>query len=161
MKSGISNGVEVVLDLEIFDSADIGEIGDGLGIVIDNKDNYPLINLNGIYIEPGKLAMIRIQPKLYSISEAAVDRFDYKDRKCVDTSNKEISLESFDSYSLPNCLVAATYTQIRENCPGFVLDSSFNNTGTLLACVIEHMSQVGRWKIERICQKQCFDSCER
>ena len=28
LKSGISNGVEVVLDLEIFDSADIGEIGE-------------------------------------------------------------------------------------------------------------------------------------
>ena len=66
VKSGISNGVEVILDLEIFDSADIGEVGDGLGIIIDNKDNYPLFNLNGISIEPGKLAMIRIQPKIYS-----------------------------------------------------------------------------------------------
>ena len=159
LMSGISNGVEVILDLEIYDSADIGEVGDGLGFIIDNKDNYPLINLNGFSIEPGKLAMIKIQPTIYSISHSAVDRFDYKDRKCVD--KKEIDLGYFETYSLPNCLVAATYTEILENCPGVVLDGNFSNSGIVLACSKEHMSQAGRWKIERTSQKQCFPSCQR
>ena len=56
LKSGISNEVEIRFELEIFDSANIGEVEDGLGFVIDNTVNYPLINLNGFCIEPDKIS---------------------------------------------------------------------------------------------------------
>ena len=158
LMSGISNGVEITVDLETYDSADFDEVGDGLGAIIENKDDFPLVNLIGFSVKPGKMAMIKISPKLFSISEGALDNFNYIDRKCV--GNGEIDLGYFERYSLSNCLVAATYTQISDNCPGYSLNES-DATGTNLACFNKHMNQVGRWKIEKMSQKQCFPSCER
>ena len=158
LMSGIGNGVEIILDLELFDSADLGRVGDGIGLLINNKDDYPLFNLNGFFLEPGKLAMIKIRPKIYNISQGAFDRFDYKDRKCV--GNNEVNLKPhFDYYSLPNCLVAATYTEIAANCPGYMFNDP--NTGTVQACGMKYRNQIGRWKVDKKSEKQCFPSCNR
>ena len=156
--SGLSNGIEITLDLETYDSADLGEVGSGLGVIIENEDDFPLFNLNGFSVEPGRIAKIRISPTLYGISKGALNNFEYTDRKCV--GNEEINLKDFKTYSLSNCFVAAAYTEISANCPGTVVNEGMD-TGIKLACTLEYMSQVGRWKIERQSQKQCFPSCER
>ena len=112
--SGVANGVEIIVDLEIFDSADIEAMGDGLGLVVENQEDFPLIDLNGFTIEPGKAANIKIEPKLFTISQAALDTFNYKDRKCV--GKDELVVEYFESYGLSNCLVSAALTELVENC---------------------------------------------
>ena len=48
--SGISNGVEITLDLETYDFAPFGQVGDSLGVIIENNDDFPLVNLNGFSI---------------------------------------------------------------------------------------------------------------
>jgi hypothetical protein len=120
--SGIANGVEIIIDLETYDSADIEEDGEGLGILIENNEDFPLMELDGFFVEPGKTAMIKVHPNIYSISKEALDNFDYIDRKCV--GNNEIKIEYFSSYGLSNCLVSAAMTEIYENCN---IDN--NNTG--------------------------------
>ena len=158
LMSGLTNGLDITLDLELFDSADIGRFGGGIGLLINNKDDYPLIQLNGFFLEPGKLAMIKIKPEIYDISQSASERFDYLDRKCV--VKNEIDLAPyFDSYSLPNCLVTATYTEIADKCPGYKFNKP--NNGTVLACGMKYMMQIGRWKRVKKSQKQCFPSCQR
>ena len=68
--SGLFNGVEIIVDLEAFDGADAD--GNGLGVIIENKDDYPLFDLSGFYLEPGKTALIKVQPNLYSATKKAL-----------------------------------------------------------------------------------------
>ena len=130
--SGISNGVEIMVDLETYDSADIVEVGDGLGILIENKEDYPLIELDGLFVEPGKTAMVKVYPNLYSISQNALDKFHYIDRKCV--GSNELKIDYFSSYGLSNCLVSAAMTEIYDNCPYNGNDNKSNLSGVELAC---------------------------
>ena len=132
----MANGVEIILDLETYDSADNDIVGDGIGLVIENLEEYPLIDLNGLYIEPGKAAKIQIHPKLYTISEAALNHFDYKDRKCV--GDDELSLDYFESYGLSNCLVSAAFTMINQSCP-----DDDTPSGIALGCIRNYTDQIG------------------
>ena len=160
LNSGLSNGVEAILDLEVFDAGDKEETSSGLGVLIDNKDDYPLMNLNGFFVEPGTLAEIKISPELFTITENALDKFTYKERKCVKTG--EIQLDSsFQAYSLANCLVAAANAEILEHCKIKTFEGDINVTGKLLGCYRRHLRQVGRWKIEKSSGVQCFHSCNR
>ena len=113
--SGVANGAQITVDLELYDNADSGAVGDGLKLVIENQDDFPLIDLNGFNIEPGKAANIQVQPKLHTISEAALDKFNYIDRKCV--GKEELKIRYFERYGLANCLVSAAITELNENCP--------------------------------------------
>ena len=134
--SGVANGVEIILDLETYDSADNDIAGDGIGLVIENLEDYPLIDLNGLYIEPGKAAKIQVRPKLYTISEEALNHFDYKDRKCV--GEDELSINYFESYGLSNCLVSAALTEISQHCP-----DTDSPSGLALGCVRGFTDQIG------------------
>ena len=44
-KSGQSNGVEIILDLETFDNADQGVDYDALHVIIGNKEDFPVFEL--------------------------------------------------------------------------------------------------------------------
>ena len=46
-KSGQSNGVEIILDLETFDNADQGVDYDALQVIIGNKEDFPVFELSG------------------------------------------------------------------------------------------------------------------
>ena len=146
--SGVANGVEITLDLETYDSADNNIVGDGIGLVIENLEDYPLIDLNGLYIEPGKAANIQIHPKLYTISEAALNHFDYKDRKCV--GDDELSLDYFESYGLSNCLVSAALTEINQSCP-----NADTPSGIALGCLRNYTNQIGMVS----CKKKKWSFC--
>ena len=152
--SGITNGVEVTMDLETYDSADLEAVGDGLGFVIENQEDFPLIEEHGHFVEPGRFARIQIHPKLYSISIEALANFDYIDRKCV--GKNEIKMEYFETYGLSNCLVSAALSVANETCHG-----EGDLKGLALGCVTTFAKQVGRWKIDKASNKQCLPSCER
>ena len=113
--SGVANGIEVTVDLETYDNADTEAVGDGLTFVIENQEDFPLPELNGFDLEPGKAVNILVHPNLYTISEEALANFDYIDRKCV--GKDELDLQYFETYGLTNCLVSAVFTEVFENCP--------------------------------------------
>ena len=58
-RSGQSNGMEVVVDLETFDNADASVDYDALQVIIENKDNFPIFDINGLSIKPGEMSKIR------------------------------------------------------------------------------------------------------
>ena len=49
-RSGQSNGVEIILDLETFDNADQGVDYDALQVIIGNKEDFPVFELAGFSI---------------------------------------------------------------------------------------------------------------
>ena len=115
IRSGVGNGVEILLDLETFDNGDQEVLGDGVSVLVADDEDYTLADLHGFSIGPGSAAEIQIQPVIISIAAAALKNFGYIDRKCVDTTI-DTGLNSLDgidgSYSLSNCLVSATVTEI-------------------------------------------------
>ena len=113
--SGVANGIEITVDLETYDNADTEAVGDGLTFVIENQKDFPLIDLHGFDIEPGKVTNIQVHPKLYRISEEALEKFNYMDRKCV--AKNELDVQYFETYGLSNCLASAAYTEVFKNCP--------------------------------------------
>ena len=57
--SGQSNGLEIVVDLETFDNADIGVDYDALHLIIENKDNFPIFDMHGLSVKPGEMSVMR------------------------------------------------------------------------------------------------------
>ena len=57
--SGQANGMELVVDLETFDNADAGVDYDALQLIIQNKDNFPIFDINGLSMNPGEMSKIR------------------------------------------------------------------------------------------------------
>ena len=116
-KSGVGNGIETIIDLETFDNGDLSMTGDGAYIQVTEPHDYPLARLKGFSVGPGSGVEIHIRPSLFSITQRALDRFDYLERKCVETSIDK-GLEDLDgmngSYSLSNCLLSAALTQIEN-----------------------------------------------
>ena len=115
IRSGVGNGVEILLDLETFDNGDQEVLGDGVSVLVADDEDYTLADLHGFSIGPGSAAEIQIQPVVISIAAAALNNFGYIERKCVDTT-VDTALKSLDglsgSYSLSNCLVSATISEI-------------------------------------------------
>ena len=110
ISSGIANGVEVLIDLETFDNGDELVLGDGVDILVTDADDYSLIELKGFPVGPGSAVDIKINPVKFTISEDAQKNFGYLDRKCIDTSFD--TTMNILNYSLSNCLVEATMSEI-------------------------------------------------
>ena len=116
IRSGVGNGVEILLDLETFDNGDLMVVGDGVDILLTEPSDYALPELLGFSAGPGSAVDIQIKPELFTTTTAAL-KFDYLERKCVDV-DRDKALKQMEgmsgNYSLSNCLVSATLTQIYE-----------------------------------------------
>ena len=116
ISSGVGNGVEILLDLETFDNGDMLVLGDGVDILLTEPSDYALPELFGFSAGPGSAVDIQIKPQLFTTTTAAL-KFDYLERKCVDVE-RDKALQQMEgmtgSYSLSNCLVSATLSQIYE-----------------------------------------------
>ena len=113
----MSNGVEVVVDLETFDNGDLEITGDGADILVTNPGEYSLAQLKGFSVSPGTAVEVHIRPEIYGITDAAL-AFDYLDRKCVDTFVDQRTdllngTHGIINYSLSNCLVSAALLEIQ------------------------------------------------
>ena len=115
--SGVQNGVETIIDLQTFDNGDLAITGDGAYVQVTEPKDYPLAQLKGFSVGPGSAVDVHIRPALFRITESALHRFDYLQRRCADTSVDK-GLEDLDgmdgdnSYSLSNCLVSAAVTEM-------------------------------------------------
>ena len=109
------NGIETIIDLETFDNGDMAMTGDGANIQVTEPHDYPLARLKGFSVGPGSAVEVHIRPALFSITQNALDDFDYLERKCVEPSIDK-GLEDLDgmigNYSLSNCLVSAALTEM-------------------------------------------------
>ena len=117
-QSGVGNGVETIIDLETFDNGEIGDsatTGDGADIQVTDRGDYSLAQLKGFSVSPGFAVQVHIRPALFSITEQALDKFDYLERNCVEPSIDQ-ELNNLDgmigNYTLSNCLVSVTMTNI-------------------------------------------------
>ena len=116
-------------------------------MIFDNKDDFPLFDLQGILLRPGEVSTLKITPTLYGITDTARKRFDYLERKCVSEEDGiTFNITHFDinQYSESNCLMAAALEQTNKTC-----SSNDSNTSTL-KCFIDNMKQVGRWKFDEV-----------
>ena len=117
-QSGVGNGMETIIDLETFDNGDLAMNGDGADIQVLGQDEYSLAQLKGFSVSPGSAVEVHIRPVLFGISEKALRGFDYLKRKCVEPSvdgRGNLTKGGLaGSYSLSNCLVAATLTEIKD-----------------------------------------------
>ena len=116
--SGVQNGVEAIIDLETFDNGDLAITGDGAYIQVTEPKDYPLAQLKGFSVGPGSAVDVHIRPALFRITNSALDRFGYLERKCANPSLDK-GLEDLDGmvgdyYSLSNCLVSAAVTEMDD-----------------------------------------------
>ena len=99
------------------------------------------------------MAEIKITPELHGITNIAIHRFDYQQRKCV-AEEDGITLKDDDynieKYSQINCFVAAASAEKSRNC-----------TRGSTKCEMEFMKQIGRWNFDHGSQKKCMPSCTR
>ena len=116
-------------------------------MIFDNKDDFPLFDLQGILLRPGEVSILKITPTLYGITDTARKRFDYLERKCVSEEDGiTFNITQFDinQYSESNCLMAAALEQTNKTC------SSNDSKTSPLKCFIDNMKQVGRWKFDEV-----------
>ena len=57
ISSGVENGVELLLDLETFDNGEFGVDEDALKILVADKHDHPLLDLNGFIVKPDDLVI--------------------------------------------------------------------------------------------------------
>ena len=98
IRSGVGNGVEILLDLETFDNGDMMVHGDGVDILLTDKSDYALTDLLGFSAGPGSAVDIQIKPELYATTTAAL-KFNYLERKCVDVE-RDKALQQMDDWKL-------------------------------------------------------------
>ena len=118
-QSGVSNGMETIIDLETYDNdnGDLAMTGDGADIQVLGPDEYPLARLKGFSVSPGSAVEVHIRPALFGISEKALHGYDYIKRKCVEPSVDKGSSNLTGvtgSYTLSNCLVSATLAEMNK-----------------------------------------------
>ena len=81
-KSGPSNGIKMIIDLETFDNADQGIDYDALQVIIGDQENFPLFDHDGISIRPGEMATLKVVPEIHDMTAAAAS-YQRDERKCV------------------------------------------------------------------------------
>jgi hypothetical protein len=69
--SGLSNGLEIMLDAEVYDNADPEANSDGFHILVTDPEDASLVDLNGFSVTTGSAVYIKLQPNLYTISSSA------------------------------------------------------------------------------------------
>ena len=106
IQSGVANGIEIVIDLETFDS-DLFAHGDGVEVLVTAPEDYSLTELHGFPIGPGSAVDVKINPVKFTISEDALQNFDYLERKCINIG-LDLDMKTLTNYSLSNCRVGAT-----------------------------------------------------
>ena len=152
--SGPSNGIKLILDLETFDNADQGTDYDALQVIIGDKENFPLFDLDGISIRPGEMATVKVVPVIHRITESAA-AFDSEARRCILSESLEynISGSGYDitEYSLTNCWLTAALQEMEARC-------SKNES---LACKVGVLRQVGTWNKDRQRDIDCYPRCRR
>ena len=113
-RSGVGNGIEMIVDLETFDNGDVSADGDGADIEVMDPGDNPLAQLRGFSVSPGTSVDVKIRPNLFSITEGALG-FKYTDRKCVEPAVDKGVDKELGKYSVSNCLFGATLEQIFKN----------------------------------------------
>ena len=117
IETGVLNGIEAILDLETFDNGDLTNIGDGAYVQVLDPSDYALPHLKGFSIGPGSSVDVHIRPALYGITQTALKRFDYLERRCserfFDKGTDDLN-GMIGEYSLSNCLLSAAWTEINE-----------------------------------------------
>ena len=109
---------------------------------------------NKLHGRPGEVATIKITPEMYDISDEALSRFSYDERKCIvnsDITRNEESVWATSEYSQVNCLVFAMADEMNQTC----------NTNNDIDCIYRISNQIGRWKYDKNSKKECLPSCKR
>ena len=126
---------------------------------IPNPNPNPIIS-NTCHVcqcRPGEMAVIKITPEIYDISDEALSRFTYDRRKCIvnsDITRNEESVGATSEYSQVNCLMLAMADEMNQTC-----NTSNNNVDK--ECIYRISKQIGRWKYDKNSMKECLPSCKR
>ena len=114
IRSGVANGVDILIDLETFDNGDPVVHGDGVDVLVTAPEDYSLTELHGFPIGPGSAVDVKINPVKFTISDDALHKFTYLERKCIDI-HLDLDMNTLTNYSLSNCLVEATLSEIYKS----------------------------------------------
>ena len=114
-KSGIEQGIEILLDAEVYDAMNLIKSG-GFRMGIAHPMDSELSQFHGINLDPGKEIEMSVSTHLIKTSRDI--RFNAEERNCY--FDDEIELDHFPShwfrYSIDNCLLEATFQKIEDIC---------------------------------------------
>ena len=118
---GSNNGVELIIDTESFDYANIDCDGDvGYKISINHPLDMPVLEQTGISLAPGTSNQLGVSVKIMTVDPAVLTRdTDPVTRNCYlnqDVSFKYLPYEEDYHYSMSNCLFEASMQSAEEKC---------------------------------------------
>ena len=110
---GQNKGLMLVLDAHT-DKVSSGSVSDnfkGFVTVVDDPDNYPLTETNGLLVRPGRENHVAISA-LEIVGSEAIRSIDAEDRDCY--FSDEHPLEEHEKYSQSNCVLECTIRYVRK-----------------------------------------------
>lgn len=115
---GKENGLSLLLDAEVYDYAFSPQKGEGFKLAIHSHMDQPIMALSDIDLSPGFVTQLSVTPILRDTTDQAKWRFSPEERGCYFDGEMMFKYlpSSLYRYGLSNCLFAATYDQILDQC---------------------------------------------
>ena len=141
MKNGISNGVTLLLDAEVYDATYLYQKSVGFQLGINHPFDVSLASTSGIFLQPGKQVLFAVKASVIETKKEIRQRFGYNGTKCH--FDDEVELDHFPRawfrYSMSNCMLESYVQKAEElcNCSHFVAETKLLEvcTGQGMACI--------------------------
>ena len=118
VKNGISNGVELLLDAEVYDNTFLYQKSIGFQLGINHPFDVSLASSSGCFLQPGKQVLVAVKASVIETEKEIRQRFDYNGTKCH--FDDEVELDHFPRasfrYSMNNCMLESFVQKGEELC---------------------------------------------
>ena len=148
IKNGISNGVVLLLDAEVYDYTALYQKSIGFQLGISHPFDVSLASSSGCFLQPGKQVLVAVKASVIETEKEIRQRFDYNSTKCH--FDDEVELDHFPRasfrYSMNNCMLESYVQKVEElcNCSHLVSETKSLEicTGHGISCVSKN--HIGR-----------------
>ena len=154
-RNGINNGLQILLDAEIYDYASSTSGAEGFTLSILHQLDIPIMKNSGININTGQCNHLVVATTLMNTTESVKNRFRPSDRHCYFEDEIELLHLPRDysfRYEISNCMYEATLQRIEVDCqcvPSYFQDMRPNVsvcTGSSINCMKQLKAEMGSIK---------------
>ena len=118
VKNGIKNGIDLLLDAEVYDHIFLYHKSIGFQLGINHPFDVSLASSSGCFVQPGKQVLVAVKASVIETSKKIRQRFDYNGTKCH--FDDEVELDHFPRetfrYSMNNCMLESFVQKVEELC---------------------------------------------
>ena len=175
VRNGIKNGVELILDAEVFDYGYFLRHSSGFMVALSDNLDKAIINQRGFYVRPGTVNLVSLKGEGIITTEDAIRRFDPDLRQCYRDDEFNffyLNDESGYRYSIDNCLYEAVILKVIKECKCTPFFAKLPNVdlqrcvGYYLACARYFLENINNDKLNMTHavdvdgkEKKCYQRC--